>query len=106
MSLTNPPSLRLRIFKHAWPLPLSLLLFASVCVARTMGRDVFYSTHFIFEIGIAICMFASVIYTMRLWRRTSTDIPRWVFFLNLFFGPLFFTVQFMISLLDLKIPPQ
>jgi len=71
-----------------------------------MGREFFWATHFIFEIGIMVCMFASVIYTIRLWRRTATDLPRWVFFLNLFFGPLFFAAQFAVILLDLKFPWQ
>jgi hypothetical protein len=91
---------------RVWPLPVAVLLFVLALIARSVGREFFWSTHFIFEIGIMVCMFASVIYTMRLWRRTATDLPRWVFFLNLLFGPLFFAAQFAVILLDLKFPWQ
>lgn len=97
ISQTPPAESRLRICKHVWPLPVALALFALMGLARLMGEDVFLATHFIFEIGITVCMLASVVYTVRLWRIGTNGIPRWVFFLNLFFGPLIFAAQLIAS---------
>jgi hypothetical protein len=82
---------------YGWPAPLGLsLILAGYGVAHFFGQRAFHNTHFWFEIGIITSMLASVVYTIRLSGKGRKLAPRWVFVLNLCFGPLIFGF-FMIS---------
>ncbi|MBB5353140.1 hypothetical protein HNR46_003393 [Haloferula luteola] len=83
------------------PLGLTLTL-TGYGIAEFLGRRAFLNTHAVLEIGIIVSLLASVVYTIRLAGKGRVLASRWVFLLNLCFGPLifgFFIVSGMTSIL-------
>ncbi|MBB5354026.1 hypothetical protein HNR46_004298 [Haloferula luteola] len=78
-------------FRYAWPAPLGLtLILTGYGVAEFLGHRAFLKTHAVIEFGIVVSLLASVVYAIRLAGKGRVLAPRWVFLLNLCFGPLIF----------------
>ncbi|MBK1884333.1 hypothetical protein JIN85_18085 [Luteolibacter pohnpeiensis] len=87
--------------KYLWPTPLGIACWlGAVGTAKIWGLRVFLNTHFFFEMGIMVALLTSVIYAVRLAGKGRSLAPRWVFYLNLLFGPLVFTVQIVADLVS------
>ncbi len=88
--------------RYLWPTPTSLLLWlAGMGIARFLGQRAFFAVHALFEIGILIALFASVIYSIRLSGKGS---PRWILILNLASGPLIFGILLVCGVVSLLQP--
>lgn len=48
----------------------------------------FLEVHVPLELGFTVCVFAAIIYSLRLIGKDRARVPRWVMMLNLVFGPL------------------
>jgi hypothetical protein len=82
------------IIRYAWPTPLGfLMILAGYGVFYFVGERAFLVTHVWFELAAIIPMVASFIYAFRLGRRWRSPIFRWVFVLNLCFGPLLLLIS-------------
>ena len=80
-----------RTLRYLWPTPTGLvLILTGYLVFQVLGQRAFLNTHFFLEIGVMITMFASVMYAIRLSGKGRRLAPRWVFYVNLCFGPLIF----------------
>ena len=82
--------------KYVWPVPVFVILVAAGGGAAILARDIFMAVHGLIEIGVLVCLVASLIFSLRLWRVGSADVPRWVFYLNLS-GPLMVLVIFLVD---------
>ena len=77
--------------RYLWPMPTGLILWlGTLAVAKFLGQQAFFATHMLFEIGIMVSLFCSVVYSIRLSGSGRSLAPRWVFLVNLFYGPLIF----------------
>jgi uncharacterized membrane protein YhhN len=63
-----------------------------MAVAKFIGQDAFLLTHAWFEIGIIITFFASIVYSIRLFRNNGSVSSRWPLILNLIYGPLILVI--------------
>lgn len=91
------------VLRYGWPAPTGLaLILSGYCVHHFLGKWAFLSSHFWFEIGLIISLLASVVYAIRLGGKGRTLAPRWVWVINLCFGPLiigFTIISGLISIL-------
>ena len=91
------------ILRYGWPAPVGVtLILAGYGIARLLGNRAFLNTHFWLEIGVIVSMLVSVVYAIRLGSKGTNLAPRWVFVLNLCYGPLifgYFIVSGLISIL-------
>ncbi len=69
-----------------------------MAVGKFLGQQAFIATHVIFEIGIVVSLLASLVYAIRLSGRGRSLAPRWVFFVNLAFGPLILGIIICVGL--------
>jgi len=88
--------------KYLWPTPTGVICWISaMAVGKFLGQRAFLNTHVIFELSIIAALLASVVYSMRLSGKGRSLAPRWVFFLNLAFGPLILAFICAASILSL-----
>jgi hypothetical protein len=84
---------------YLWPTPTGLISWiTALAVAKFFGQQAFIATHVLFEIGIVVSLLASFFYAIRLSGRGRSLAPRWVFFVNLAFGPLIFGIIVCVAL--------
>ena len=85
--------------RYLWPTTTGLVLWLSaLAVAKFLGQQAFIATHAIFESGIVVALLASVVYAIRLSGRGRSLAPRWLFFVNLAFGPMIFGIIVCVAL--------
>jgi hypothetical protein len=85
--------------RYLWPTPTGLISWLSaLAVAKFLGQQAFIATHVLFEIGIVVSLLASVVCAIRLSGGGRSLAPRWVFFVNLAFGPLIFGIIVCVAL--------
>ncbi|QQL44123.1 hypothetical protein [Sulfuriroseicoccus oceanibius] len=79
--------------KYAWPAPLGWACYLGVwAVIHFGGMRAFMATHVFFEVGLVLALIASVHYSIKLAFDGRATAPRWVFFVNLSFGPLIIAI--------------
>ena len=79
----------LQSLRYTWPVYLGVILvtirFAMLVIYDTPGSP---DGYFLVELGVVVTILISVIYSIRFLSNRANDMPRWVFAINLVYGPL------------------